>query len=706
MTRRRPWGHVREVALVALALLLAGASRAHAQISPGPLSKPHASLEGATNCAQCHGLRREPMNQMCLACHREVQWMIDQKRGLHAREVGDGSAKCATCHPDHAGANFALVAWKEGAPEKFDHNRAGWALEGKHAEAACDKCHTAKFATSPAVALAKRPGGPKWIGLDPDCASCHRADDIHAGSLGKECGSCHVPTGWKPADKFDHARSAYPLTGKHVEVACDKCHLAARLNIQPDAKGVRVPRFKPVPSAQCSSCHGDPHRGRLSPRCADCHNTTGFKDVGRKDFNHALTRYPLLGKHATVSCDQCHGASLANPRPAFATCAGCHADPHNGEATRAGKPADCASCHAVSGFSPSTFTVADHQGAPFRLTGKHQQVKCVSCHVPVAPAAAPQTVPGAPPARGAPPPTSEAIVPLASVHATRVARIRIDHATCASCHSDAHGGQLAARPDKGTCEACHTDAGWKPTSFAASAHAKLRITLEGRHGVIACGACHSTNRPGLAPLTRTERLGTAHVILSGIEVECSGCHVDPHAGRYAAGGAMPADGGCGACHGSAAFRPATMGVAMHARFSFPLEGAHRATPCIACHKEMGGPPAASTLVRAARGVAALPFTAKRATTCESCHESPHGNQFSAREDGGRCEGCHDVNAFAPAARFDHEKVRAFPLAGAHAKVACGSCHKATVVNGKSTVTYRGTPTACESCHGRAKQEGR
>ena len=41
-------------ALLALLLALLPAAAARAQISPGPLSRFHESLEGARNCRSCH----------------------------------------------------------------------------------------------------------------------------------------------------------------------------------------------------------------------------------------------------------------------------------------------------------------------------------------------------------------------------------------------------------------------------------------------------------------------------------------------------------------------------------------------------------------------------------------------------------------------------------------------------------------------------
>lgn len=664
---------MRVALLLVSAALLALPAPAGSQISPGPLARAHHDLDGPMQCAKCHGLRREPMTRLCLDCHKDIAWGVERNRGLHAREQ---KKPCASCHPDHAGVGFALVAWSEGAASKFDHARAGWLLEDKHAGAKCESCHAVKFRVSPAAALSKRNGSAGWLGLETTCASCHRGDDVHRNALGAKCESCHDIRGWKPAPKFDHAASKYPLTGKHEDVACDKCHLAARLPVRRSADGKRIPLFKPVPFKECSSCHDDPHKGRLSRRCGDCHVTRGFAIIDKKEFDHGLTRYALAGKHRSVSCAACHGVNLSRKNPPYATCGSCHTDAHRGEATLAGKPADCAACHSVEGFAASTFPLAQHESTRYALAGKHRQVKCSACHTAVRSAN------------------------VAAGTRAKIVRLHPAFARCATCHEDSHGGQLAARADQGACEGCHGVGGWKPSTFSSPAHAKLRLPLDGRHEAIACAACHSSARAGLPAFARTVTLGKAKVLFRVPEVACASCHVDPHAGRYSAGGAVPIADGCRGCHDTYVFRPSTVSVATHARFSLALEGAHRATPCVACHAEMK--PSAhpvSTLLLSARGVTALPFTARRATTCQSCHENPHGTQFVARKDRGACDGCHGTNAFAPATRFDHRRDASFALEGAHANVACAACHKAesTATRGLRVV-YRPLSGKCESCH--------
>jgi hypothetical protein len=676
--------------IVMLLALLATATRAPAQISPGPLAKVHADLEGPLNCASCHGLRREPMAQLCLQCHREVAWLIERGRGLHAREVKQNRRECASCHPDHAGRDFALISWSDAAgggdrttpPPRFDHRQAGWNLEGKHATARCEGCHTARFRTSTAAALSKRRGSPGWMGLETTCVSCHRADDPHRASLGSTCESCHEAQAWSPAPNFDHARSSYPLTGKHADVPCERCHASPRLNPRRGASGGLIPVFKPVPASECSSCHDDPHAGRLSSRCSECHVTRGFDSAADRAFDHTLTRFPLRGRHATVACAGCHGTRLTQRTPPYATCAGCHADPHQGEATLAGKATDCSGCHRVDGFRAVTFSVAQHARTRFALEGKHAQVACINCHTSAAGT------------RGT----------------ARVVRIRMPFDRCAACHANPHGAQLAARGTGATCESCHRVAGWAPSTFSTTAHATLRVTLSGRHATAGCPACHAISRPGLPslPASLQEALGSARVLLRVRETECAGCHVDPHAGRYRAGGARPMPGGCAACHGTETFSPSTIDVAAHAAFSFTLEGAHRAVPCAGCHEELKPHQhPTSTLLLAARNAPRLPFTPWRDGTCAGCHGSPHGAQFADRPGGGACQSCHDLERFAPASRFDHDRDAAFSLRGAHARVLCASCHKPTTTPGAVTgvIAYRPLSARCESCHAGKRQEG-
>jgi hypothetical protein len=638
---------------------------ARAQISPGPLAAPHAQLEGALRCVNCHGGGgKEQMTALCLQCHKEIAWLVQQNRGYHARQQ---QQRCASCHPDHAGRDFSLISWPDRDPARFDHALAGWPLDGRHRAIKCADCHKSAFRTGPAAGLSPQPASaPGWTGLEQTCTSCHR--DVHHASLGQKCASCHNTEHWSPAPAFDHAKSDYPLTGKHADVRCASCHKPAA--------GDTVPVFKPVAHRECSACHSDPHHGRFQGACSDCHVTTGFNVIDRGHFDHDRTRFPLRGLHASVTCAKCHDATgVKGKNPPFATCTACHADPHAGGATLAGAAVDCDACHSVDGFKVAAFTVQQHARTRYPLEGRHQQVTCVACHVKNPPGVAP-TVLG-----------SAGIL------------MHPSFARCLDCHRDDHAGQLASRPDKGDCRACHVVAGWTPSSFTVAAHAATRFKLDGRHADVDCQACHGAKRTGLAPLPQTATLGKGAVLFHLGELECVACHVDPHQGRFAAGGAHPVRGGCLGCHDTKGYRPSTIDVAAHDAYAFKLEGAHRAVPCLGCHAELKYQPAASTLIQVRWTGAPLLFTV-RTQGCAACHDSPHGTQFASRPGGDACQSCHGLDAFAPASRFDHDRDTKFPLKGGHANVACAKCHVALPGPGTArTIRYRPTPTRCESCHG-------
>ncbi len=574
---------------MALALVLCPAS-ALAQVSPGPLARAHEKLDQPASCFQCHA-RAGGMTQRCVACHTGIGSQRRDGRGLHGREAR--AKDCAGCHPDHAGRDFALVRWDEGAPERFDHRRTGYALTGKHAALPCADCHQAKFQHPSPVAA----------GVTPE-----------------------------PAHRWSGLATA------------------------------------------CTSCHTDPHKARFGAECTKCHGTQDWKRIEKQRFDHDLTRYPLRGKHAAVRCESCHDpASPTGKQPAFAACGDCHKDAHAGQALIAGKPADCAPCHAVEGFKPATFTVEMHQRETYRLEGKHAAVACASCH--------PQRPVGA------------------AISALGTARVvmRPPHERCTTCHTDAHGGQLAARADRGACEACHRLTGWKPSTFAVADHATLKLRLEGAHAPLECAACHGLDRRGLPAPAAAAALGAAKFAFKLTESECVQCHHDPHLSRYSAGGASPQTAGCLSCHDVARWRPATVTVAAHRGYGFALEQSHGAVPCTGCHAEMDKRPKVGSL-RLAAHPAPLPFEQRR-HECVACHADVHGGQFATRRDRGRCEACHGLDAWRAAARFVHDRDTPFKLEGAHAKVACAACHRIQKDSaGRARNVYHGVPVRCESCH--------
>jgi hypothetical protein len=163
---------------------------------------------------------------------------------------------------------------------------------------------------------------------------------------------------------------------------------------------------------------------------------------------------------------------------------------------------------------------------------------------------------------------------------------------------------------------------------------------------------------------------------------CTVCHNDPHRGQFKDRIQQKrADGtafGCEACHSTASWKD--LQKFDHAKTSFPLVGAHRATACVDCHK----PPNMET------NLMNVDFKAAPGK-CEQCHDDVHGLQFANAAKVTPCADCHNSTKWKPSL-FNHETRTSFSLKGAHQNVRCEACHKAT----------KPTPKECSACHGPGK----
>jgi len=518
------------------------------------------------------------------------------------------------------------------------------------------------------------------------CMSCHTEigaarkarRGLHGRKATGDCATCHPDHAGRDfelirwdggRDAFDHRDAGWALEGAHAKTACAECHKPAFQQPGRSAE-IRIrdrTRTYLGLDTRCLSCHEDPHRQRFGDDCTKCHDASGWKNVREAGFDHELTRYPLRGRHAKLECAACHDPQKAwGKKPAFAACGDCHADAHAGRARLAGQPADCAACHDVNGFTPSTMPAGAHAKTAYPLEGRHRDVACAKCHTKAAPAA------------------RAALGPAGVV-------MRPDHAACASCHADPHGGQIPAA--KAACDRCHDLRGYKPSRFTVADHAKTDYALDGAHAEAACAACHGATRRGLPAPARAAKAGKAGFVFALEEHACTDCHADVHNGTLKA--ARKDDRSCAGCHDTRHFEPSAVDAAMHDRFDFRLTGAHRAVPCVACHEALKTRVPGAALKRAAASAAPVTFERKD-PTCAGCHRNPHGDQFAKRRGGLACETCHDDRQFQPASKFDHDRDAGFRLEGAHARIACAACHKPA--RGSKTVVYGDAPSRCEACH--------
>jgi hypothetical protein len=573
---------------------------------------------------------------------------VQANTGFHANNYKSLTSEtdCRRCHKEHKGQGTPLIVLDR---QKFSHfAQTGFALAGKHAQQKCEKCHVStKIAPAARSEIKLKDLNRSFLGLRRECLACHK--DQHQGQLGADCLRCHTQDSFKPASGFSHSTTHYPLTGLHQALPCQKCH--------GPKPGQDNARYKGLTYSGCQSCHTDPHRGAFQEAnfrgsCDTCHNTNGFKkNQPGTDFNHAITKFPLRGKHTPVACAKCHkGADFHRPI-AHERCRDCHEDPHKGQFAVRAAGSDCSSCHEVTGFKPTRFDRETHRQSAFPLEGKHADLRCPECHRPEG---------------------------RDAVYITR-------KLICSACHTDRHGGEFALAPHSNKCDDCHTPAGFQPTTFSVARHAQTQFALSGRHASVACEKCHKPLTMGGAALTlaaapaRSGAPPTAPRQYRFASLSCGGCHTDPHETKLA----------CDSCHTPEQWKqvrpyehPATTGAR--------LDGAHRNLKCVQCHKPSG--PDENGVAKVAPGFSGTP------TQCSGCHgaKDAHGGQFQSvpQED---CSSCH-VTARWNGESFDHDRAR-FVLNRVHRNVDCAKCHKdRREVAGKTIRVYRGTPTECTKCH--------
>ena len=441
-------------------------------LMPGKVSAAHAKLE--SECAQCHDRAdRDRQAQLCMACHKDVGADVRSHAGFHGRLPGIDGAQCKACHSEHLGRGAAIVKLTRSA---FDHSMSDFPLRGAHASAACAGCHKAgrKYREAPGgcvdchrdddphagkfgkdcggchevtgwvngrfdhgktrfalrdrhqqVPCAGCHFGKRYAETPTQCVSCHAPDDVHNGSRGADCASCHNTAGWK-TNQFDHAKTGFPLTGAHTSIGCKGCHTTANIK-------------DPLPK-DCAGCHRaeDAHATRFGDACDKCHATSGWKPA---NFDHTRDgKFELLGAHQRLDCHACHTAPVSEQKLGT-DCSACHRtrDVHSGHLG-----ADCSRCHGTETWRKDV--IFDHDLTNFTLVGLHVAVPCHQCHV-------------TPSFKGAP-------------------------TSCNDCHQrdDRHKGSLGK-----DCESCHSPNGWgiwefdhAKTGFALlGAHA--RATCEGCH---------------------------------------------------------------------------------------------------------------------------------------------------------------------------------------------------------------------------------
>ena len=500
------------------------------------------------------------------------------------------------------------------------------------------------------------------------------------GSLNVACQTCHTSLSWKPiraVTDFDHNKTGYPLRGMHASVGCTQCH--TKLIFTDVGK-------------KCADCHADIHRGQMGAKCDQCHSVKGWQ-VSIKDIQQHQNRFPLIGAHASLTCDQCHKSAAAGQFVGLSTaCASCHiADyqkTNNPSHTQIGYGTDCQQCHSMDSWLGAQFDHAKFTG--FALTGAHARIDCSACHLNnvftgARSACASCHILDFNATKNPPHQASGFSQECSMCHSTTTwLGVQFDHntmtkfaltgahtsATCTQCHSNGvYAGlstacvschltnfQQTTNPNHiasgipQTCQNCHDTNSWGNANFD---HNKTAFPLTGAHVTVQCTQCHVGGKYAGTPtacvachLTNFQQTTNPNHVTSGLPQTCE------------------------QCHNTTSWANASFD---HNKTVFPLTGAHVTVQCTQCH--VGGKYAGTP------------------TACVACHLTTFQQTTNPNHVTGgmsqTCEQCHTTTSWLTST-FNHNTMTKFALTGAHMGLACSQCH--------SSGTFASTPTACFSCH--------
>ena len=466
------------VLLVTMSSQSVMASELEKLVMPGELARVHEKFE--TNCEECHqSFNKIGQNELCMNCHDHANIKNDVAKGMgyHGRIKNMKNIECNTCHTDHHGREASIINF---TPGTFDHNKTDFTLKGKHTGIECKACHLSdkKYYEADKKCVdchgKKDPHkdklgkkceschnekrwneilydhekntdfdlldkhkevkcdvchvNNKYKDTPKNCYACHYVNDIHNGSQGKKCDSCHSVKSWETI-KFDHdKKTKFPLKWKHADISCVSCHVSGG--------------YKKKLKKNCISCHkpDDTHKGQYGKKCETCHAEKSWKSV---TFNHDKdTKFNLEGIHKKLLCNDCHRSGLTKLKDKV-DCYDCHKanDVHKGEQGK-----QCDQCHSVQGWNKELSF--DHGLSAFPLMGQHSVIVCEECHID--------------------------------------RDYKKTDKECNACHknNDEHEGRFGAN-----CELCHNPNDWGIWLF--DHNEQTDFTLDGAHEDLACNDCHT-----------------------------------------------------------------------------------------------------------------------------------------------------------------------------------------------------------------------
>ncbi|MFC2168132.1 hypothetical protein ACFLRW_04035 [Acidobacteriota bacterium] len=401
---------------------------------------------------------------------------------------------------------------------------------------------------------------------------------------------------------------------------------------------------------------------------------------------HDRTNFPLIGKHRTVECRECHLNLVFEGTPS--SCEACHWERRQDDRYQLRLGSHCADCHTPHSWKNVQPNKWNHRAETgYRLQGIHRTLDCVDCHgdqdfqsislgcFDCHEEDYRQTQE---------PDHSSAGFPtqcqICHYNNNRWEDADFSHdffilkgqhlsANCSSCHLE---GKFSGIPTD--CYLCHS------TDFSATEdpdHEKLGFPTD-------CVICHSSS----AQTWDGARLNHDSFVLSGqhLLADCVDCHADGiFSGRSSEcvschlpdfqnttepdheSAGFPTD--CLACHRSSA--ESWEGAQLN-HDSFVLSGQHLLADCVDCHAD---------------GI----FSG-RSSECVSCHLPDFQNTTEPDHESAGfptdCLACHRSSAESwEGAQLNHDS---FVLSGQHLLADCVDCHADGIFAGRSS--------ECVSCH--------
>jgi hypothetical protein len=519
----------------------------------------------------------------------------------------------------------------------------------------------------------------------------------------------------------------------HEKVQCTQCHVK--------------PVFTDV-GKNCEDCHTDVHQRKMGTNCAQCHTVQGW-NIAVQQLKDHQNRFPLLGAHAAVQCEDCHkGAAVGQFQGLSTECSSCHlsdyqktTNPIHSQAGPAFAASNCVGCHSFDSWLGAKF---NHSTTGFLLTNGHANVPCASCHInnnynlKIAPTDCGNsqchltTWQSTTNPKHSTSPNAFPVATCANCHTTvSWLNATFDHnltgfpltnshalvanggkvPTCASCHINDNYNLQIAPTDCGNSQ-CHLTT-WQTTNNPSHSAAGAPFAVAN------CSTCHNptvwtnvvfnhaatgwalTGSHQLAPAGKVVSCTDCHVgnnyTFTSANTDCYGCHQTAWKSTPSFGGAVPnhitagfPTSLCSQCHDTIVWTDSTFN---HANTGFPLSNSHQIAPagkvtgCDQCHV---GNYSTLAIQPTDCGNSQCHLTTWQ-TTNNPVHSSA-GAPFAAAN----CSTCHNTITWLTAV-FDHSTT-GWPLTGSHQLapagkvVACTDCHVG------NNYTFTAANTDCYGCH--------